>query len=41
MDAELFSNILNVLVMATIIISVVGLGLFGYPSLKEKWAVMR
>jgi hypothetical protein len=41
MDAEAFSNILNTLVTATIVIFAVGLGLFGYSSLKEKLAARR
>jgi hypothetical protein len=41
MDAEVFSNILNVLVIATIVVFVACLGLFGYSSLKEKRAASR
>jgi len=41
MDAETFSNILNTLVIATIVIFGVGLGLFGYSSLKEKLSARR
>ncbi len=38
MDAEFFLNILNTLVIATIVIFAVCLGLWGYASLKERSA---
>jgi hypothetical protein len=41
MDAGVFSNILNTLVIATIVILVVSLGLYGYPSLKAKLTARR
>ena len=41
MDVGVFSNILNTLVIATIVIVAVSLGLVGYSSLKEKPAARR
>jgi hypothetical protein len=41
MDAGTFSNILNTLVIATIVMVAVSLGLLGYSGLKEKLAARR
>ena len=38
MNADSFSNILNTLVVTTIVIFAVSFGLFGYSILKEKLA---
>lgn len=41
MDDEVFSNMLNTLVIATIVIFVMSLGLYGYSSLKAKFTARR
>ena len=41
MDAEALSNIMNTLVIGTIVIFAVSLGLFGYSSIKGRLAARR